>query len=173
MRAVNDASLVLNAMGGGDEGNIVPAGVWINDAGATISVTGNSDDGGSLGLDGNGWSNAGTITMTNSTVVLGGTFTLAALGSFARTGGTVDLTGTLNNTGATLALNSTTGGWEFNGGTIDGGTITTSSSAVLTTSAAGSTLNGPITLAGTLDNDSGHAIVVTGGLTLGSDADTG
>ena len=168
MKAVNDGSLDLNAMGANDNGNIVPTGVWINDAGATISVTGNSDGGGSLGLEGNGWSSAGTIKMTNSTVLLGGTFTLAALGSFGRTGGTVDLTGTLNNTGTTLALDNTTGGWELNGGTINGGTVTTSGNAVLSTSAFGADLNGPITLAGTLDNDSGDAVVIAGGLTLGS-----
>ena len=40
-----------------------------------------------------------------------------------QTGGTVNLTGTLNNTGATLTLNATTGSWNLAGGTINGGTL--------------------------------------------------
>ncbi len=60
----------------------------------------------------------GTITATNSTVNLGGNFTLAGLGSFTRSGGTVNLTGTLNNTGTTLAFTAATGSWDLVGGTI-------------------------------------------------------
>ena len=61
---------------------------------------------------------------------LGGTFTLADLGTFHRTGGTVNLTGTLNNPG-TLALDDTTGSWQLEGGTIAGGTVTTAGAAEL------------------------------------------
>jgi hypothetical protein len=170
MQAVNDGNLILNAVGGNDEGYVVPSGVWTNDAGAAISVTGNSDGGGSLTLQGNGWSNAGTITMNNSNVYLGGTFTLAALGNLSRTGGTVNLTGTLNNTGTTLALNGTTGSWLLDGGTINGGTVTTLDTVLGTTSAT-STLNGPLTLVGTLDESDGASVTIVAdskgnGLTL-------
>ena len=41
--------------------------------------------------------------------------------NFTRTGGAVNLTGTLLNTGATLALTAATGSWAVVGGTIDGG----------------------------------------------------
>ncbi len=166
MQAVNDGNLVLNSQGANDEGNIIASGVWTNDAGATISVIGNSDHGGSLSLEGNGWSNAGAITMTNSTVFLG-SFTLAALGAFSRSGGTVNLNGTLANSGLTLALNNTTGSWQLAGGTILGGTITTAGTAELVATASGGTLAG-VTLAGTLDSSVNNAstLTVTGGLTL-------
>ncbi len=164
IEAVNDGNLVFDSMGANDSGNIVPSGVWTNDAGAAVSVVGNSDGGGSLSLEGNGWSNAGMISMTNSSVYLGGTLTLAALGKFSRSGGTVYLAGTLNNTG-TLALNNTTGSWELDGGTIDGGIVTTSGAAMLQ---GFGTLSG-ITLDGTLDaNVFGGSLTITNGLTLGS-----
>ncbi|MHC5029016.1 MAG: Ig-like domain-containing protein, partial [Planctomycetota bacterium] len=77
-------------------------------------------DGSILTLRGT-WSNTGTITMDGSTVNLGGTFTLAELGSFNRTGGTVNLIGTLNNT--VLILDAATGTWRVDTGTILGGTV--------------------------------------------------
>ena len=43
----------------------------------------------------------------------GGVFTQTALGSFTRTGGTVNLTGTLNNAGGTLLLTDATGSWRL------------------------------------------------------------
>ncbi len=83
-----------------------------------------------LTLQGN-WTNAATIDATDSTVNLGGTFTLAELGVLNRMGGTVNLTGTLDNSGIPLALNATTGDWQVNGGTIDGGTVAMSEGAQL------------------------------------------
>ncbi len=66
---------------------------------------------------------------------LGGTFALADLGTFNRSGGKVylgyNLSGVLNNAGTTLALDDATGSWVLNGGTIRGGTITTGGSAIL------------------------------------------
>ena len=59
------------------------------------------------------WQNSGLISTTDSTVNLGGTFTLADLGTFDHTGGAVNLTGTLDNTGTTLVLDSAwTSRWE-------------------------------------------------------------
>ena len=46
----------------------------------------------------------------------------AELGTFNRVGGTVNLTGTLDNRGTELALNAATGSWQLAGGTIWGGT---------------------------------------------------
>ena len=69
-------------------------------------------------LHGN-WSNSGTITATNSTVNLGGTFTPAGIGTFIRSGGTVTINGTVNNTGTTFdlsALSPTTGSILLNSG---------------------------------------------------------
>ena len=62
----------------------------------------------------NGWSNAGTITATNSTVNLGGLSTSLGLGTFNYTGDSVNLVGTLDNTGTTLVLNGTS--WNLMAG---------------------------------------------------------
>ncbi len=104
--------------------------------------------------------------MTSSTANLGGTFTTAGLGTFSNSGGTVNLTGTLNNTGATLALNSSTiGSWQLDNGTINAGTISTTGSATLIGVAG--TLNGVI-LAGTLNLLGGGSVTITNNLMLSS-----
>ena len=51
-------------------------------------------------------------------VELDGMFTLSDLGTFNRTGGTVELMGTLDNV-SDLALDMTTGDWEMRGGRIE------------------------------------------------------
>ncbi len=115
------------------------------------------------------WSNTGTLSVNNGTLNLGGTFTPADLGTFNRTGGTVNLIGVLNNNNAPgLVLNDSTGSWNLQGGQINGGTVTTTGSNVLRAVAGGyqgqPTLNG-VTLAGTLDLTAFHTRV-TNGLTL-------
>ena len=79
----------------------------------------------------------------------------------------MNVTGTLDNTGNTLALDSRTGGWNVAGGTIVGGTITTSGTNVLTAVNSSNTFSG-VTLDGTLDMASVFApkMNVTSGLTL-------
>ena len=142
---------------------------WINQG--TLQV----DNGATLNTAGT-WSNTGKINVqAGATLNLGGSFTTAGLGifapapagSFSRTGGTVNVTGTLDNTGSTLALDSRTGGWNVFGGTIIGGTITTSGGNVLTAVNSSNTLSG-VTLDGTLDMGSVFApkMNVTSGLTL-------
>src|SRR6516165_2114412 len=112
-------------------------GTWSNSGTTTAN-------GGTLGLGNvsNAWSNTGTITATNATVNLGGSFTLAALGTFNRSGGTVNLTGTLDNTGTTLAFTATTGSWNLVNGTLLGGTVTEADGAELTFTSSGGMLNG-------------------------------
>src|SRR5207249_1535264 len=102
---------------------------------------------GTLSFSG-GWSNSGTITAANSTVNLGGTFTVAGLGSFSRSGGAVNLTGTLANAGATLALSAATGSWNLLGGTVQGGTVSVTGGAMLVGTGSGGSLNGNVTLKG-------------------------
>jgi hypothetical protein len=79
---------------------------WTNAAGASVTAVGGSTL--HLGTAGSSypWSNAGTITATDSYVYLGGSFTQAGLGNFVRSGGTVYVTGTLSGG---LALNAATG----------------------------------------------------------------
>src|SRR6185503_16729669 len=96
------------------------------------------------------WTNAGTLNMTNAAVFLGGNLTLATLGLFNRDGGTVYLTGTLNNTGTELALSAITGSWVVFGGTIRGGTISNTGGARLIFNGTGGRLDGT-TCTGDLD----------------------
>ena len=134
--------------------NIVvgPSGVFTNlgtlqaNNGGTLQVGGMVNQGtvvannGTLTLNGS-WTNAGAITATNATTNLGGAFTWAGLGTFNRTGGTVNLTGTLDDTAGVLALNAATGSWRLAGGTVKGGVITTADGSELV----------PTNLIGTLD----------------------
>ena len=99
----------------------------------TLEVQFFEDFGGTSGVDlplpngvsyvSDSFSKSGTITATDGTVNLGGQFTSAGLGTFNRTGGAVNVTGTLDNTNATLTLDTTTGSWNLAGGTIKGGVI--------------------------------------------------
>ncbi|MBI3416827.1 MAG: Ig-like domain-containing protein [Verrucomicrobia bacterium] len=113
------------------------------------------------------WGNTGTINASGATVNLGGTFTLPQLGIFNRTDGTVTLTGLLNLTGDTLALNATTGSWQIDRGTIKGGTVTLNEGAkLICVGNIGSTLDG-VTLNGDLDVTSTLAqAFIRNGLTL-------
>ena len=56
--------------------------------------------------------------MVDSTINLGGTFTVPGLGTLVRTGGTVNVIGTLDNTGTTLDLDAE----RRRPGIINGGT---------------------------------------------------
>jgi hypothetical protein len=151
------SSGILQASSGG---NLALAGSWTSSG--SISIAG----GGTLSLNGSSWSNTGTITATDSTVNLGDSFTLASLGTFQRSGGTVNLTGNLDNTGTTLALDDNTGPWQLMGGTINRGQVSSAGSARLIVTDRGGTLNG-VTLAGRLDIAGVYAgLGVNNGLTL-------
>jgi hypothetical protein len=148
----------VEATGGGSLNLTAPANGWASTTPVTI------DGGGSLTLGGTGWTTPG-ITLTDSTLNLGGTFTRADLGTLTRTGGTVNITGTLDNN--TLALDATTGPWQLSGGTLAGGTVTTAGTDTLVGTPTGGTLSG-VTLAGTFDLGAyyGSNATVVGGLTL-------
>ncbi len=112
------------------------------------------------------WSNRGTLTLSSGTLNLGGVFTPDALGDFQRRGGTVNLTGTLNNVGRVLVLNATTGPWRLDGGTINGGSVLLNDGTTLTaSSASGNSLNG-VTVDGDIELSGAGQLTVTNGLTL-------
>jgi hypothetical protein len=119
----------------------------------------------SLGSEGS-WTNRGTIRVSQGELDLGGTFKIADIGVLERTGGTVKITGTLDNTGTVLSLNGTTGPWVLAGGAIHGGHVTFADGASL------EFLTGiPGTLDGTiLDSDwtipDGATVAVAHGLTV-------
>jgi RHS repeat-associated protein/uncharacterized repeat protein (TIGR01451 family) len=101
-------------------GNLAVVGPFTN--ATTIGVAGGATL--SVGSPNEPWDNTGTIHTAGSTVDLSGTFTQAALGTFLRdSSSTVNLTGTL--TGG-LSLGPGTGSWLLAGGTLSGGTLTTS-----------------------------------------------
>ena len=151
-------------------------------AGQTIIVTGSSvtnsgtitENAATLNLEGvMTTASLGTLSLTGGTVYLGGTITNdGTLGNLLRGATFLYLTGILDNTGSTLALNDSTGSLYLEGGTIDGGIVTTAGSAELVGTALGGTLAG-VTLEGTLlmaspllpVGDAGQ-VTVTGGLTL-------
>ncbi|HEY1684350.1 MAG TPA: Ig-like domain-containing protein [Tepidisphaeraceae bacterium] len=145
------------------------AGTWTNAAPITATSA-------TLSIGGT-FSNNSTISATNTTTSLAGTsFTVANLGTFNRSGGTVYLTGTLSNVGATLALNSTTGPWILQGGTLTGGTISESGTGqfiVYTNGSGNNTLDG-VTVLGNLDVSEVYGAVtqIKDGLTIGSSPDT-
>ncbi len=139
----------------------LPAGDSITASGATLNLGDRSSS------STNGWSNAGTIGTTNSTVNLGGLFTLAQMGTFTRSGGTVHLPGTLDNTGTTLTLDATTGSWNLVGGTLKNGTYSAAAGADLVFTDHGGSLDG-VTADSDLDlatNDVPYMHIVNG-LTL-------
>ena len=65
------------------------------------------------------WSNLGSITLASkATLDLGGEFTLADVGTITNSGGSVYVTGTLNNTGETLDGSGALGAVTLDGGTV-------------------------------------------------------
>ncbi len=175
---INDGTIDADESGGG----IKLAGAWSNSSsgeleatgGDTLDLTGNWTSGGSVSAGGDSiltiagtWNNTGTISATSSSVYLGGSFTLADLGAFTRSGGFVYLDGTLNNAGTTLALDDDTGSWLLDNGTISGGMVTTAGAAVLGTTANESGALDGVTLAGTLDvRGGGSGLLINQSLTL-------
>ena len=122
----------------------------LNAAGATLAANGgtlNIGNGVDLGCR---WSNSGQIAVNNSTLNLGDSFTTAGLGSYTRTGGTINLVGVLDNTGSTLALNAATGSWNLVGGRLKGGALATADGTSLVTTIDDGTLD-DVTLGGTVN----------------------
>jgi hypothetical protein len=149
-------------------GAITIGGSWVNAAGATVSATrATLNLGDQYPSSTATWRNAGTISATNSTVNLGGSFALADLGTFNRSGGTVNLVGTLNASASGLVLDDTTGSWNLAGGTILGGTYRASDGAELLFTTESGTLDG-VTAASDLNltASTGVYVYVVDGLTL-------
>jgi filamentous hemagglutinin len=146
LQSLNGATLTVSSGSFTNNGSItstnsalaITASNWTNSAGKTISVTGGAF------TTGGTWSNAGQFTLNNATTNLGGTFTTSGLNlaGLSRTGGEVNITGTLDNTAATLPLSASTGSFRLAGGTIKGGTLTRSGGADLVFTSSGGYLDG-------------------------------
>jgi len=155
MTVINDG--VMKGTGGG---SLSIAGNWTNNTSITIQ------DGGTLNLIGT-YNNLGTIVATDSTVNLGSEFTLAGLGSLSRTGGSIRITGTLDNEPG-LVLDSSTGNWVIASGKIVGGVLDTLDGTSF--SAVGRGIHSPsldgVTLNGTLNVSSSTTLGIVNNLTL-------
>jgi len=97
-------------------------------------------DGGALTIDGT-WSNKGTIAVSNGTINLGGSFNTASC-TITGSDGTINIKGTLNNTGSTFILDGSVGKWNLLGGTIVGGTVSSTGGAQLFATQDGGVLKG-------------------------------
>ncbi len=100
--------------------------------------------GATLNLQSTTWTNTGVISAPAGTLNLGGTVTVAQLGSIQSAGATVYLNGTIDATGSTFALNQTTGSWLLHGGTLKGGTLTIADGAQLLATNYGGLLDGMV-----------------------------
>ena len=114
------------------------------------------------------WSNAGQIAINGGTLVLGGAFTTAQLGTITQAAGTAILAGTLSNTGNTLTLGGT-GALRLPtlslSGTITGGTIIDSAGALAATTGGSALLSG-VNYQGTLTLGAGAFLGIRNGLAL-------
>lgn len=157
---------------------------WSSGANTSLVILGtiNADTAGrsiSLNPTGTGTvTNSGTIAINAGTLIFGGNVTVAGLGTINRNGGLIKLAGKLDNTGTTLALDAAMGTWNLAGGTILGGTVTTSGGAKLQLTSDGGTLDG-VTIEGELDVAAIYSIsgasfaFVRNGLTLNGTATIG
>lgn len=108
---------------------------------------------GTLNLGGT-WSSFGTIRAINSDVSLGGSFATSSLASFERQGGTLRLSGVLNNANATLSVDATKGLLTIDQGTISGGVLRFTDPRLFAASSSSSNrltnvvVDGPMDLAG-------------------------
>ena len=147
--------------------------ITINPASLTNSGTLEAVNGGILTITPtNPWTSAGTINVgaTPSIVNLGGTFNATGgIGTWTNPSGTVNINGTINaGSGAnTLTLNSSTGSWTLNGGTISGGTLGFANGQTLNIAAVNANLITGVTVNGDLNlNVTSAATKIGGGTTF-------
>jgi hypothetical protein len=113
------------------------------------------------------WSNTGVILVKGGTLTLQGSITTGQLGTVQETGGMVVLAGTLSNTGSIIAIGASAGLADVSlTGTVIGGTITDSSSALVAGN-AGTAMLESTTYKGTLAlTQAGALLNVRGGLAV-------
>ena len=146
--------------------------------GATLTVASNQAtwsnagtieaiNGGTVTLGNGTWGSSGTFTANSGgTINFTGSFTTAQLDAqtINGLGGTLNLKGTLTNTGATLA-SPASGIFTLNGGTITGGTVDNSTGQVLTFAGTSSLLDG-VSMQGPFTVPSGASFWVANGTTF-------
>jgi hypothetical protein len=129
--------------------------------------------GGKMGISGT-WTNTGLIAVTNSTLVLYGTYSQSSLGPFQASRAAIELVGAWLNANATLEMDATSNNWTLAGGSIAGGTVLAINGTPLLVNGSG-TLSG-VELDAPLDvgqTYSDSILTVTNGLTLNGTATLG
>ena len=174
----------MHGISGGSIGatgyGLINHGIIEGDASTPININGNftnASDGritvnsasGSVAVNGTNWLNSGTFQISDGFLDLGGSFATASIGTINRTGGTVSLAGSMNNTGVIYDLGAagSTGSLLLSSGsTITGGTITSTGAAALTTRTGSSpSLNG-VSLDADLTVFNSSILSISNGLTL-------
>ena len=121
---------------------------------------------------GRGVEQRGGVCVDQHNVERGGIYRLASWGTVQRSGGTIQFTGTLDNTGTSLVLDEVTGTWNLAGGRIVGGAIVGTNGAGLVVTADsvldGVTLNADLTVPGGAGCGYTRQLTVTNGLVLNS-----
>ena len=112
------------------------------------------------------WQNTGSLILSGSLLDLAGTFRFSDLGTIERTGGTVRLRGTLDNTGETMTLDASTGTWEFDGGRIEGGVLASADGETLDVTSSSVLQDVTLDASFDLSIPNGQLIDVEGDLTL-------
>ncbi len=154
----------------------VTNGATLNISGVTNAYFGRiTATSGTLGLSG-AWSNLGTITATNATVNFSGSFSQAAIGSFGRTGGVVNLSG--GTLSGNLTLAAADGTWYLAGATLTSGTYSGSGGGQLIATSGtldGYALGSDLQVAAEATNGSVHvtnSLALAGGNLLIGPSDT-
>jgi hypothetical protein len=144
----------------GDRFNINST-AFANTSGGAVIVSG-----GIGSISSSSWSNSGSLIVSGGTLNLGSSFSLAQLGTVNHTAGTLALTGTLNDTGATLNIGSGSALGTItltSSGTIKSGIIHDVGSGLVF---SGGTLDG-VTYQGVMDMSAASAsAIVKNGITL-------
>ena len=131
--------------------------------GVTLTTNLQIPVGTTLSLEG-AWVNRATLTVAGGKLDLGGIFDTVNLGTIIWTAGSIGLSGTLDNMDDNLILDAVAGSWNLEGGTIIGGTVTTSPDTPLTVAWGSGRLDG-VTMNGNLNLVEG-VLSITNGLTL-------
>lgn len=120
---------------------------------------------GTLRINNSNWTNTGTLNATGGVFQLDGTLnTAAGIGTMTTAAGTVNVAGTITNTGNAILLNAASGSWNMLGGNIVGGILNFADGTALRTTTSGGTLNS-VTLNGELLLNVTSASVLLAGTT--------
>ncbi len=98
---------------------------------------------GTIRVNNTNWTNTGILDSTGGVFQIDGNLNATAgIGAMTTAGGTVNIAGTITNTGSAIQLNATTGSWNMLGGTIANGTVNLADGTTLRGTTSGGLLNG-------------------------------